>query len=650
MGQVDPTRIPLFTGLPRVALARLVPELEVAAYGEGEPLPFPEPDRVYLITEGQIECTSVVSDQTMPIYSLASGDIISRPTDAHVVSRTQYQCITAVRLVKIPRQRLLELANQYPAIASAMQGLLSSQLDRTQLELLRTRRLLGTYAQELWGSIPSEDTAIAEMAPAPPPTPAQFAAVHAPSPKRDPKARALRPTWFSLLVNLVVILGIWVVMPLDASPAYYLLGVFVLAGVNWALATLPDHVVALAAAFASVVLGISSLEGAFGGFSSGSWWLLLAVLGVVVPVTRTGLLYRAALIMLKFLPPTYWWQSLALTLTGLAMTPCVPNGNARISILAPLATELSDAMQLPVRSKGSAGLAMATYLGAGQIYFLFLNGAPMTIILWSILPPEVKAQVTWGSWLLAALPMGLTLLIGFLTLLFVYYRPEMAKPISRSTVALQQAVLGPVTRQEWLLVSIVATLLLGFITEPWHGISANWLAVTIFLFLMGSGLLDKQGLKQVDWSLTIYMGAVISLSAIAQSVGLNQTLTDMIAPWVTRLNLNATAFLIGVGILTILFRLAVPPPVVTVVLTVALEPVARVLAVSPFAVGLAVVAFCSSWLVPQQWSVFLSLVTSTDERCFTYSQVRGLAWANNLLLMLGLLVGIPLWQSLGLMP
>lgn len=649
MVQVDPTRIPLFAGVPRVALARLVPELGVTDYAEGEMMPFPEPDQVYLVTQGEIECTSVVSDQVMPIYALTPGDIIARPTEEQIVNRTRYQCITPVRLVTVPRKRLEELAHQYPDIARAVNGQLANQLNRTQLELLRTRRLLTTYAQELWGAIPSEDAAVAEMAPASTPAEKLTEPVSA-APQRDPKARALRPAWFGILINLVVVLGLWVVTPPEATPAYYLLAVFVLAGVNWALATLPDHVVALAAAFTSVVLGVASLEGAFGGFSSGSWWVLLAVLGVVVPVTRTGLLYRAALIMLKFLPPTHWWQSLALTLTGVMITPCVPNGNARVSILAPLATELSDAMQLPPRSRGSAGLAMATYLGAGQIYFLFLNGAPMTIMLWSILPPDIKGQVSWGFWLLAGLPMGLTLLIGFLLLLYIYYRPDSSKTISRSTIALQQAVLGPVTRQEWLLVGVVTALLLGFITEPWHGVSATWLAVAIFLFLMGSGLLDKQGLKQVDWSLTIYMGAVISLSAVAQSVGLNQTLTDIIAPWVMHLHLSATAFLLSVSVLTILFRLAVPPPIVTVVLTVALEPVARVLAVSPFAVGLTVVAFCSSWLVPQQWSVFLSLVTSTNERCFTPAQVKGLAWANNLLLMLGLLGGMPLWRWMGLMP
>jgi uncharacterized membrane protein (Fun14 family) len=146
------------------------------------------------------------------------------------------------------------------------------------------------------------------------------------------------------------------------------------------------------------------------------------------------------------------------------------------------------------------------------------------------------------------------------------------------------------------------------------------------------------------------MGAVISMSAVAQKVGLNQALTDMIAPWVVKLHLSPTAFLVGVAILTILFRLAAPGPVVTVVLTVALEPVARVLAISPFAVGLVVTAFCSSWLVPQQWSCYLNLVTVTNERCFSHDQVKGLAWANNLLLILGLLVGIPLWRMLHLMP
>jgi DASS family divalent anion:Na+ symporter len=648
MGQIDPTRIPLFAGIPRVALARLAPDLEIVSCDQDQLFPFPEPDRVYLVTEGQIECTSVEADQVMPLYTVASGDMILRPTEEQVVKLTRFHCLTPVELVKIPHERLEELAKHYPAVANALQGQLANRLNHTQLELVRTRRLLATYVRELWGSVP-EDEAAAEITlsqeRAETPTKAQRE-----SAKPSPKPQTLRSAWFSLLINVAIILGVWIIIPRGANPSYYLLGILVWAGANWALGNLPDHVVALAAAFTCVILGIVSLEVAFGGFASGSWWMMLAVLGVVVAITRTGLVYRLALAMLKVLPPTYWWQSLALTLTGIAVTPLLPSLNSRMSVVGPLASELSDAMQLPPRSKGSAGLAMAAYLGTAQSYFLFLNGAQTSLLLWSILSPEIKAQVTWGFWVLAALPMALVLLIGFMAILFLYYRPDSAKPVSRSTVLLQQAVLGPITRQEWVLVGLVGALLLGFITEPWHGISSTWPAVGIFLILMTSDLLNKEGLKQIDWSLTMYLGAVSSLSAIAQKVGLNQTLTDMIAPWVTRLNLNATAFLVGVALLTILFRLVAPPAVATVVLTVALEPVARVLSINPFAPGLVVVAFCTSWLVPQQWSVYLSLVNATNERCFTHDQVRGLAWANNLLLLLGLLASIPLWRYMGLMP
>ncbi|HYG59323.1 MAG TPA: SLC13 family permease [Symbiobacteriaceae bacterium] len=651
MVRLEPECIPLLAGLPRLTFVRLLPELELLEFGPQYEVAPPSHDRVYILYRGQLEWMCTEGDVSVPVQVLSPGDLILDGWEDEAFERGIYKCLTPVVLVKMSRARLETLLEQHPDISKWVQAQLLNRLDHTRSELARTRRLLDNYARELWGHIPEQEVAGAAFAVSPQEVGEQPISGPAATKHKKESARPWwRDRWFAPISGLVLAAGWFALFSQQSHPALYLLCVFLWAGLNWAFGALPDHVVALTAAFACVVLGLSSLETAFGGFASESWWLLFTVLGLVVVVTRTGLLYRLALAMLRFLPPTYGWQAVALALAGLVMTPCVPNVNARMSILGPLTAELADAMRLPAKSRGAAGLAMAAYLGASQVYFLFLNGAPMTLLLWSILAPSVKSQVNWGLWLLSALPMAAIVSGGFALWIWLFFRPDSARPVARSMVTMQQAILGPLTRQEWMVLGVLAFLLVGFISEPWHGIPSSRLAIASFLFLTGGGLLDKEGLKHIDWSLIIYMGAVISLSAVAQKVGLNQALTSMIAPWVKQLHLTPLILLLGVALLTIVLRLAVPGPVATVVLTVALEPVARAMHISPFAVGLVVVAFCSSWLVPQQWSVYLNLYNTTGERCFTHKQVHPLAWANNILLILGLILSMPLWQWLGLVP
>jgi hypothetical protein len=56
------------------------------------------------------------------------------------------------------------------------------------------------------------------------------------------------------------------------------------------------------------------------------------------------------------------------------------------------------------------------------------------------------------------------------------------------------------------------------------------------------------------------------------------------------------------------------------------------------------------WFLPYQSTCYLALYFGTKEKAFSHSQVRPLAWSYGVIYLLAILVAIPYWWLLGLLP
>src|SRR5439155_4800512 len=74
------------------------------------------------------------------------------------------------------------------------------------------------------------------------------------------------------------------------------------AALGWLLEPLPDYLVALLMTAAWGVAGVVPLPVAFAGFASASWVVALGAFAVAAAMARSGMLFRAALLMLKVFP------------------------------------------------------------------------------------------------------------------------------------------------------------------------------------------------------------------------------------------------------------------------------------------------------------------------------------------------------------
>src|SRR5438093_1478088 len=178
-------------------------------------------------------------------------------------------------------------------------------------------------------------------------------------------------------------------------------------------------------------------------------------------MVRSGLLFRAALWLLRAFPATHGGQMLALVFGGIVLTPLVPLSVARVAAIAPLTHELARAFGYAPRSKGSASLAFAGLVGYWYFSSVFLTGLATNFFVVGLLSPDDQRRFGWFGWLTAAAPVGLFCLVGALVVLFVVLRAEASARVEGETIRRQTRILGPIRHSERVAIAGLAVLVVG---------------------------------------------------------------------------------------------------------------------------------------------------------------------------------------------
>lgn len=439
--------------------------------------------------------------------------------------------------------------------------------------------------------------------------------------------------------------------PTGLSPqAVRLLATLAAAAVLWVGGQPPDFVVALGMGMAWVLLGVAPARTAFAGFASSTWFLILGIFAVGAALGRSGLLYRVTLHILRRCPPTFGGQVLALGLAGVASTLLVPSVQGRVALVGPMLVGVCEGLGYPPRSRESAGLAFASLLGFGLATTLFLTGTATVLMAWGMLPAVTRLQMTWGHWFVGVLPLEILIFLGAIGWIVWRYAPaEQMRPAHRGAVGAQLAALGPVSREERTTGLVTAGMLLGWLTQGFHGVDAAWIALAGLCALLGAGILDRQSVRaDVDWPFLLFMGMVISLAELTVQVGADAWLADAVHPILGGAAHHKAGAVTAAVLITVAVRFLLPWQTAVPLLTVALTPFAQEAGVSPWIMALIALKAGNIFLLPYMNAYYLTLYYGTEENAFTHAQARPFAWAYIAIVLAAFLLSLPYWHLLGL--
>jgi di/tricarboxylate transporter len=351
--------------------------------------------------------------------------------------------------------------------------------------------------------------------------------------------------------------------------------------------------------------------------------------------------------LIERVPPRVGWQSAAFIGTGILLTPLLPLAMARAAIAGPLAMGVADALRLRDRSPASAILGLSAWIGAGPFIFLFLNGSPVCLLAWSLMPLPAQDRFTWLQWFAAAAPLGAIVAVGsFVALKVLHPTGPVAAP-SREPLRLQYAVLGRPSRREIALIAIVALTLVGWIVGPrflWHpGL------VALFAVIATMAVFGVSYLASLDWDYLVFYGVALTVANLAEGLRLDRIVGDSAGPFLAQIGIGGPAFVLLAGVLTIAVRSLLAADQAILLLSLALIPVAPAVGVHPWLAVVAILALGLSWHIPAQSPEYLVAYGASQGRLFSHAQGRRMAFVYDAIALAGLAACLPYWHLLGLL-
>jgi anion transporter len=624
-------QVDLFAGLDRVVLAKLAAHLQPQSFKAGDVIfRQSEPgDAFYLVASGSVGVFTADKGQ---VRVLQAGEPFGEMALLTNSPRTATITATAdCEVLRLERASFLDLVRQQPSVALAIAATLSRRL---------ARMLAGPKDESLAAA------AVAASTP-PPVAPAIVAAA-------KPRWRPGRGMLAFAAAIAILALGWYLPPPLGMpAPAWYALVVLLAALPALVLDALLEGMLGLLLAGAWVLLGVTTPAVALSGFATQAWVLVVAVLIIGAGITATGVLYRLALEAIRHMRGGFAGEVMALSVAGLLMGPAVPNATSRVIIIAPMLRELVEALGYRPQSKAAAGLAMAVLIGFGQMAAMFLTSSTTAVLVAAVLPAGAREDVNWITWALYGLPVNLVLFAGLLGSILWLYRPAAGErqPLSEraSSLALQRALLGPMSPNEKIALGVGIGLLLGFMTQPWHGIDPAWVAVIATAILAATRVVTVETLRAVNWNFALLFGVLISLATVFARTGLDRWIAERVAATAGGLLASPLVFVVALALLCFAVSFVVRWQASAPLITIALAPVASAAGVHPVIVGLIAVIACNGFFLPYQSTTYLALYAGTGGKLFTHAQALPTALAYGGWTIVAVAMSVPAWRWMGLL-
>jgi DASS family divalent anion:Na+ symporter len=342
---------------------------------------------------------------------------------------------------------------------------------------------------------------------------------------------------------LVVGAAVWL-LPHSDIPArsWGLLALF--AATVCALMTrpLPAGAVALLAITAASLLGLVTIQDTLAGFANTTVWLIVAAFLFARGIMQTRLGERIAYQIIGRFGGSPLRLGYSIVLADLAMAPMTPSNTARAGgILFPITLSVARAFNSePGPTAGLIGAFLMTMLYQGDLVVsaMFLTATAPNVLVAELAKQSAGIDVSWTTWALAALAPGLVALVVVPLVVYWLCPPTLqdTRPAQRLAADRLRAM-GPMGRNEGVMLVVFATVLLLWLSAAWHGVSPTTIAYLGLAMLLVTRALDWQDClaETGAWDALMWFGGLVMLAGQLDKAGLPKAFAgaaaDLVGAW-----------------------------------------------------------------------------------------------------------------------
>ncbi|GKX52429.1 SLC13 family permease [Budvicia aquatica] len=431
------------------------------------------------------------------------------------------------------------------------------------------------------------------------------------------------------------------------------LGIFVCFVVLSMVEVLPDYICWMLMCTAWAATQCVPFAKAFGAFSTPAWWLVVGAMVLAAAVAKCGLLKRIALTMMTKFPVTYRWQTFSLLLTGTVVSPLIPSGTVKATLMSPFALSISDSLGLPRRSNGATGLFIAMFLSIGLAMPALISATFINYVILGALGDQYS--VSYLMWLVASLPwLILTLLVGYILIQILYRVETAAITATNEALLAEKNNLGPMSRDEKITTVVLVLCLILWVTERMHGISAASVTLVATAVLCVTNVVDRVTFRsRITWDAIIFLGCAVSMTTAFPAMNIDKWIGLMAGPvLVPLLTENIFLFIVMLSLVVYVIRIfMVSQTAFMALFAVFLIPAATVANIHPWVLCFMSFTACNVFLLKYQNVMYMPAVfaaqTAAGEDFVEHKKVAKFAFAYMVTNILILCACVPYWRFMG---
>ena len=341
-------------------------------------------------------------------------------------------------------------------------------------------------------------------------------------------------------LGVVALVGVllWLVpTPDGVEPrAWQLLAVFVATMVGIVLRPMPMGALAFVAVAFAVLSGTLTIAEATGGFGSTVVWLVVAAFFIATAFVKTGLGTRIAYHFMRLLGKRSLGLAYGFVVTDLVLAPAIPSNTARAGgvifpILKSLCVSLGSDAALGTQRRIAGFLTFTSYQGVVITSAMFLTAMAANPLA-AELAAQQGVEISWALWAVAGFVPGVLSLLIVPLLIYRLYPPEITHTPEAPELARRRLrEMGPMSRDEWVLLTVFVFLLTLWIFGGALGVNATATALAGVAAMLATGALAWDDIleERSGWDTFIWFAVLVMMATQLGELGLLTWFSDRVS-------------------------------------------------------------------------------------------------------------------------
>jgi DASS family divalent anion:Na+ symporter len=255
------------------------------------------------------------------------------------------------------------------------------------------------------------------------------------------------------------------------------------------------------------------------GFSNVTVWLIFTAFLFARAVTQTGFGMRVGYLFIERFGRTPLRLGYSLAAADLVLAPFIPSDTARGGgVVFPVTRSVAMAFgSEPGASAGKIGsfLMLVSFHTTYTASAMFLTGMASNPVIAEFARKIGHVELSWVRWLSGSIVPGMLTLAIVPWLLLKLVRPEIRDTGAGRAMARAELVRrGPMKREEKWLVAIMACVMTGWVTSPWHGLPNTFVALSGLCALLLARVIAWEDLlaEHRAWDALIWFAPLLMMS------------------------------------------------------------------------------------------------------------------------------------------